>query len=235
VNDDGDDNAGFIDDLRVLVTTHRKPFLRGMLMSTLENGCGIAAVTSFAPILLESSGFDPMQGNLLCGLAYVIGAIISLPIEHNFALRSRAFAAAFGMTGASFLIGMSIIPPVDMGRLTILGLSAWILTLAGVYAPVFFYCSAKLFPPRYQATASATMIMGTAFWTLVVSAAFPSVVTALSGGEGGDKRWGRGLAFLIFAALGAILSVTLVKTFKTWDEVVAEEREARENKRSQLQ
>jgi hypothetical protein len=73
------------------------------------------------------------------------------------------------------------------------------------------------------------MLMASAFWTLVESAVFPSVVTALSGGDGGDKRWGRGLTFIAFAVLGTGLSALLVKTFKTWDDVVAEEKQKKHN------
>jgi hypothetical protein len=126
VETDAEAETSFVEDLHALVTTYRLPYLRGILVASFENGCGIAAVTNFAPLLLQSSGFDPMQGNLLCGLAYVIGAALGAPIERRFTVRGRAFTGAFMMSASALVIGLSILPPVDFGLLTIVGLVAWI-------------------------------------------------------------------------------------------------------------
>jgi Na+/melibiose symporter-like transporter len=70
--------------------------------------------------------------------------------------------------------------------------------------------------------------MCNALVNLIVSVVFPTFVTLLSGGQGGDKRLGRGRAFLFFAATGTIMSVVLVRIFKTWEEVEAEKKAAAE-------
>jgi uncharacterized Tic20 family protein len=116
-----------------------------------------------------------------------------------------------------------LIPPVDVGILTVVGLVAWVLSFSTIFGPVYYFCSVKFFPPHLQATGGALMQMCTAFWMLVVSAVFPTAVTLLSGGEGGDKRWGRGLTFLVFAGIGGILSAFLSRIFKTWEEVEADD------------
>jgi hypothetical protein len=112
--------------------------------------------------------------------------------------------------------------------LVIAGLLLWIAVFSSTFGPVYYLCSVKFFPPQLQATAGATQQMWNAFWTLTLSAAFPSAVTFMSGGSDGDKRWGRGFAFMFFAACGAALSVVFARVFKTWDEVCAEEKKLAE-------
>jgi hypothetical protein len=227
VAEDDDDDEGK-SELFLLLTKYRMPLFRSALLSALDNLSGLPAVCNFAPILLESSGYDPMVGNMLCGAAFVVGAIISVPAERVLPIKLRAYSCGYLMTAAAFLVGVALLPAIDSGFLTIVGLAGWILAFSGLFGPVYYYCGVKFFPPRVQATASAVTQMFSSLWGLLVNATFPSFVTMLSGGAGGDKRIGRGRAFLVFACSGLVLSTALLKVFKTWDEVVREKNAARE-------
>ncbi len=200
-----------------LETQKKLQWFTGMMLALFQQLSGLAATSSFTPVILQPLIPNPILAQLFFAACLPVGSILAAVVFTKFFSPVNVFiVAGFNVCVASLILGIALMPGVisdstTAGNLSLFGVSYFALSFGSGPSSMFIASLAVIFKlPGTVLPGMAVSSSVAAIVQMILRFCFPIFVQNINK----DVRVGRALAFFGFAALGTISGVLLV--FSRW-------------------
>lgn len=168
---------------------------------------GINAFMNYSPMIAESVGLNPLQGNFAVLTWFFVSGLLAIALSNRWSLR-RMFLVALGIAAVSCLLtGIALLPHVLTSlplraALSCIGTLGFILSFSAGLGPAFFVIVQEVFPSEFRSRGTSFANMMQFVLNLFVNVGFPIAASFISGGPSGDQNLGLGVMFIIFGVIG---------------------------------
>lgn len=218
---------------RKLGTSARPALVIGVTLAAALQLCGINAVISYGPSIIQHTGLsasDSILFSVAIGVVNVGATVVSIRLVDRTGRRPLLLGSLAGMCVSLVLLGVTLVVPLGAAGswLALACILAFIVAFAVGMGPVFWVLIAELFPLDARAAGVGVATATNWFFNFVVGLCFLPVAGAIGMGE----------AFWAFAAI-CVLAFAFASRYvpetkgRTFTEIGSELRERWRRERAQ--
>jgi MFS transporter, SP family, galactose:H+ symporter len=184
---------------RLLRSPARPALIVGVTLAAALQLCGINAIISYGPSILEKTGLSASNSilfSLAIGVVNVASTIVSIRLVDRAGRRPLLLGSLAGMFVSLILLGLVFVLPLGAADswLALACILAFVTAFAVGMGPVFWVLIAELFPLEARASGASLATAANWFFNVIVGLTFLPVATAI----------GEGQTFWLFAGVCAL-------------------------------
>jgi MFS transporter, SP family, galactose:H+ symporter len=215
-----------------LRSSARPALMIGVTLAAALQLCGINAVISYGPSIIEHTGLSASDSILLSvaiGIVNVGATVVSVRLVDRTGRRPLLLGSLAGMCVSLVLLGLTFVVPLGAAEswLALACILVFIVAFAVGMGPIFWVLIAELFPLEARAAGVGVATAANWFFNFLVGLCFLTVATAIGMGE---AFWiSAAICALAFAFANRYVPETKGRTFS---EIGAELRERWDRERA---
>lgn len=162
----------------------KRVLMVGLGLATLIQLSGINTIIDYAPIILETAGWDidaALFSTVGIGAINIIFTFVAVLLVDRFGRKPLYLIGSAGMTVMLLVMTISQITGHFKGTLVLILILAYIAFFASCIGPVFWTLVSEIFPNKVRGTAMSIAVLAQWFFNFLVVLLFPCMLEEIGG------------------------------------------------------